>query len=93
MNSYNLSQASRILGLNIGRNKIFKILIREGIIDKWHIPKQEYIATGLLEIVCEVKLSKRAGEEITHDVLHVTKEGLHWLYNLLKDYNMNLIDN
>lgn len=84
MHTYNMSQAARKLNIGLGRNTIFEILIEKGIINKSHVPMQEFIDAEYL--IPKYKIIERGSKRIPCTVLHVSVTGIDWLRNTLLKY-------
>lgn len=78
---YNLSEASRMMGIRkFGRNKAYRILRERGIVDEWNKPYEIYLQAGLLALGSPRSYFYR------YVTLVVGKSGLKFLERVVVDY-------
>ncbi len=75
-----LIRFKNLVGKDIGRNCLFKILRENKILNEYNIPYQKYINLGYFEI--KQSLNKYSGEPIYTTL--VTSKGIEYIINLLK---------
>lgn len=85
-NTYTLSQAAAMLDItNIGRQKIYIILKKLGIVDNYNRPLPKYIDLGYLAVGSpEVYSNGRIS--IKYVTLVVDQRGLNFLEKTINDY-------
>ena len=85
-----MAEASKILKLPFGRNKLFGLLRTMNILNKKNIPYQLYINNGLFKVV-ETTYKNNNETKIYIKTL-ITQKGLKYLERLLKNFK-KVVDN
>lgn len=85
-----MAEASKILKLPFGRNKLFGLLRTMNILNKKNIPYQLYINNGLFKVV-ETTYKNNNETKIYIKTL-ITQKGLKYLQRLLKNFK-KVVDN
>ena len=82
MNTFNVSQAAKIMGL--GRNEFFEILRENSILEDDNTPYQTYIDRGYFDVVMKQVLPSYSKKSRYEPVTIITEKGLFYLHKLLK---------
>ena len=78
-------QASKVLAIpNLGRNKLFEILRKEGILQSNNEPYQEYINRGYFKIQECKRIDSNSKETVVYFKTVIFQKGLDYISKLLK---------
>lgn len=77
-----LGELAKVLNVGIGRNKLFEILRKEGILMKGNIPKQTHISNGWFKLVeCKFETSKGTHIHLKPVVFQKGVDGIRKILN------------
>jgi len=78
-----ISSASKVLNMGVGRNKLFEILRAEGVLMKENTPYQKYIDAGYFRVI-EQKYTKPDGTVCINIKTLVYQKGLNFIRKLVE---------
>lgn len=79
----NMGEVAKVIGLGIGRNKLFEILRDKKVLMDGNVPYQKYVDCGYFRVI-EQKWNTRNGETHVNTKTVVYQKGVDFIIKLLK---------